>query len=88
MRLIDADALAEEISRDMKKGFPANENLSLFAISCIAHSPTVCDLGQLRDKIEEELTDYILYEPNKEIAARMFKVMDKALQIIDRHIAE
>lgn len=34
MRLIDADALAEKIQENMNNGFPANENLSLYALLC------------------------------------------------------
>jgi len=49
MRLINADALEKEITENMENGFPANENLSLFAISCIAHAPTVCDIEQIKN---------------------------------------
>lgn len=73
MRLIDADALAEEIEKDMKNGFPANKNLSLYAISCIAHAPTVCDIEDIKADIE---------------AARYGLIndgLDVALRIIDKH---
>lgn len=37
----------------MENGFPANEYLSLYAISCIAHAPTVDVLEQIRAEIEQ-----------------------------------
>lgn len=41
MRLIDADALLEDIRRKKKSGYPKNKNLSLYAASCVLHAPTV-----------------------------------------------
>ena len=60
MRLIDADVLAEEIRKNMENGFPANEYLSLYAISCIAHAPTVCDIDAIKREIEDL---YIITNP-------------------------
>ena len=79
MRLIDADALEEEITENMKIGFPANENLSLFAISCIAHAPTVCDIEQIRAEI-----DRLHYHPKLDFI-KNDDVVEMALEIIDRH---
>ncbi len=79
MRLIDADALAEEIEENMNNGFPANEYLSLYAISCIAHAPTVDVLDKIRAEIEQLYTVDTVYE---DVVA-----VDKAdvLQIIDKY---
>lgn len=41
MRLIDADALLEDIQRKAKNGFPANKSISVYAESCVVHAPTV-----------------------------------------------
>lgn len=41
MRLIDADALLEEIRGQKENGFPANVNLDLYAESCVLHAPTI-----------------------------------------------
>ena len=77
MRLIDADALSEEITRDMKKGFPKNDNLPLFALSCIAHAPTVCDIEQIRDEIEKLEPFDSLYDYSDAIK--------DVLEVIDRY---
>ena len=87
MRLIDADALAEEIKKNMENGFPANENLSLYAISCIAHAPTVCDIEQIRAEIKHllnrpSLTHVVGYDKG------FVDGIDKVLQIIDKYNAE
>ena len=39
--LIDRVALIEDIKRKQSSGFPANENLPLYAISCLNHAPVV-----------------------------------------------
>ena len=46
---------------------------------------TVCDIEQIRAEIEEGLTDYIIGEQDTPTAKKMFNVMDKALEIIDKH---
>lgn len=82
MRLIDADALLEEIEENMNNGFPANENLSLYAISCLAHAPTVDVLEQIRDEIER-----LHYHPKLDFI-KNDEVVEMALDIIDKYIAE
>ena len=49
--------------------------------------PIKCDIEQIRDEIEEGLTDYIIGEWDTSTAKKMFNVMDKALEIIDKHIS-
>ena len=44
-------------------------------------------LDKIRDEIEEVLTDYIIGEQDTPTAKKMFKVMDKVLEIIDKHIS-
>ena len=44
-------------------------------------------LDNIRDEIEEVLTDYIIGEQDTPTAKKMFKVMDKVLEIIDKHIS-
>lgn len=79
MRLIDADALAEEIEKDMENGFPANENLSLYAIACITHAPTVDVLDKIRDEIER-----LHYHPKLDFI-KVDEVVEMALDIIDKY---
>lgn len=45
-------------------------------------------LDKIRDEIEEGLTDYIIGEQDTPTAKKMFKVMDKAFEIIDKHTKE
>ena len=85
MRLIDAEALKERLLGYKVPDEPILNQAHKELIEAIDSLPTVCDIEQIRDEIEESVTDYILYEPNKEIAAKMFKVMDKALEIIDKY---
>ena len=54
----------------------------------IPDNATVCDIDQIRDEIEEGLTDYIIGERDTPTAKKMFKVMNKALEIIDKHMKE
>ncbi len=79
MRIIDADALAKEIEKDMDNGFPANENLSLYAIACIAHAPTVDVLDKIRAEIER-----LHYHPKLDFI-KNDEVVDMALEIIDKY---
>ena len=78
MRLIDADALAEKIREKMNNGFPANENLSIYAISCLSHAPTVDVLEQIRAEISE-------YKDDKVIHAEVNEMIDIVLEIIDKY---
>ena len=71
MRLIDADALIKEIEKHMENGFPANENLSLYAIACLAHAQTAYDIDAIKNKIEHE-ADYYDAEVNKDIAKGLY----------------
>ena len=80
MRLIDADALTEEIEENMNNGFPANENLSLYAISCLAHAPTVDVLEQIRAEIEEKIS--------RNYGSLIEYGMEMALETIDKYKAE
>ena len=48
----------------------------------------VIPLDKIRDEIEEGLTDYIIEEQDTPTAKKMFKVMDKALEIIDKYMKE
>ena len=79
MRLIDADAVTEEIEKNMENGFPANENLSLYAISCIAHAPTVDVLDKIRAEIER-----LHYHPKLDFI-KNDDVVEMALEIIDKY---
>ncbi len=83
MRLIDADALAEEIKENMENGFPANEYLSLYAISCIAHAPTVCDIEQIRAEIQENI-NYNKKMNYRGIVAGLLLTLD----VINKYTAE
>ena len=48
--------------------------------------PSVNDvLEQIRAEIEEGLTDYIIGEQDTPTAKKMFKVMNKAFDIIDKY---
>lgn len=82
MRLIDADALIEEIEKQMENGFPANENLSLYAISCLAHAPTVCDIEQIRDEIDAYMTaaGYTFNMQKNDVRMGVLKIIDKYLK--------
>lgn len=80
MRLIDADALEEEIKEKMENGFPANEYLSLYAISCIAHAPTVDVLEQIRDEIRQTVDEEQKHDGKWAIGLRY------ALKIIDTYM--
>ncbi|MEA4919361.1 MAG: hypothetical protein VB078_00335 [Clostridiaceae bacterium] len=44
---IEKEALMQSISDKMEKGFPANKNLSIFALSCINHAPNA-DVAPIR----------------------------------------
>lgn len=79
MRLIDADELTEEIKKNMENGFPANENLSLYAISCIAHAPTVDVFDKIRDEIER-----LHYHPKLDFI-KNDEVVEMVLDIIDKY---
>ena len=88
MRLIDADALTEEIEKNMDNGFPANENLSLYAISCLAHAPTVCDIEQIRAEIDRLHVVETIYDGVYAVdAADVIRIIDKYIgdkQIYDK----
>lgn len=47
--------------------------------------PIKCDIEDVKAEIEEGLTDYIIGEQDTPTAKKMFNVMDKALEIIDKH---
>ena len=42
-------------------------------------------IEDIKAEIEEGLTDYIIGEQDTPTAKKMFNVMDKALEIIDKH---
>ena len=72
MRLIDAEALEEEIAKDITGGL----NYRWY----IQNAPTVDVLDKIRDEIEEELEDNISWGGDQiyNVALR------KALEIIDK----
>lgn len=51
----------------------------------ISDNATVCDIEQIRDEIEESITDYILDEEDTNTAIRMGDVMTKVFDIIDKY---
>ena len=67
---------------------------SIFALMCervlegtpIPDNATVCDIEQIRDEIEERITDYILDEEDTKTAIRMGNVLTKVFEIIDKYI--
>lgn len=54
----------------------------------IPDNATVCDIEQIRDEIEESITDYILGEEDTNTAMRMGDVMTKVFEIIDKYREE
>ena len=79
MRLIDAEALEEEIQENIKIGFPANENLSFYALACISHAPTVDVLTKIRAEIER-----LHYHPKLDFI-KNDEVVEMALDIIEKY---
>lgn len=57
-RLIDADLLVAEIQKERANGFPANENLTFYALSCVNHAPTAYNIDKVVEELEKELHFY------------------------------
>jgi len=84
MRLIDAEALKKDdeltewLSNDAIRTGKMLKQFSELFIKKIDNAPTVCDIEQIRDEIEQTRND--LYGTN------FYDGLDFALEIIDKHI--
>lgn len=75
MRLIDADELIKQLQKERANGFPANENLSFYAMSSVNHAPTAYNV----DNVVEELDKYIT-----QIVGRNSKLYTTVIEIVKR----
>lgn len=82
-RIITAQLYNDEYEEFKEEQMSIIDYVNMYTTEGVTTADDV--LEQIRAEIEEGLTDYIIGEQDTPTAKKMFKVMDKALEIIDKY---
>ncbi len=82
-RIITAQLYDDEYEEFKEEKMSIIDYVNMYTTEGVTTADDVLD--KIKAEIEEGLTDYIIGEQDTPTAKKMFKVMDKALEIIDKY---